>query len=45
MVDDSLSRLSIGSVAHVEDIKKKLVCGLHRLDRLGVRLVDANEVV
>jgi len=45
MVADALSRLSISSVTHVDDFKKELVCGVHRLARLGVRLVDTNAVV
>ena len=36
---DALSRLSMGSVAHVEDGKKKLVQEVHQLARLGVHLV------
>ena len=43
IVADALIRLSIGSVAHVEDNKKELVCEVHHLDRLGVRLVDLAE--
>ena len=31
----------MGSTAHVEDEKKELVNDLHRLSRLGVRLVDS----
>ncbi|WMV25598.1 hypothetical protein MTR67_018983 [Solanum verrucosum] len=41
VVADSLSRLSMGSVAHVEDDKKELVWNVHRLSRLGVQLVDS----
>ncbi|WMV18525.1 hypothetical protein MTR67_011910 [Solanum verrucosum] len=40
VVADVLSRLSLGSVAHVEDEKKELVQDVHRLARLGVQLVD-----
>ena len=36
VVADALSRLSMGSVAHVEDEKKELVREVHRLARLGV---------
>ena len=43
VVADALSRLSMGSVAHVEDSKKKLAQEIHYLARLGVRLVDAEE--
>ncbi|WMV07808.1 hypothetical protein MTR67_001193 [Solanum verrucosum] len=35
----------MGSVSHVEDDKKELVRYVHRLTRLGVRLVDSNEGV
>ena len=43
VVADTLSRLSMGSVAHVEDSKKKLSQEVHQLARLGVRLVDTEE--
>ena len=43
VVADALSRLSMGSVAHVEDGKKKLAQEVHQLARLGVRLVDSLE--
>ena len=33
----------MGSVAHVEDSKKKLAQEIHQLDRLGIRLVDSSE--
>ena len=39
VVADALSRMSMGSTIHVEDEKKELVKDIHRLDRLGVRLV------
>ncbi|WMV32778.1 hypothetical protein MTR67_026163, partial [Solanum verrucosum] len=35
------SRLSMGSVTHIEDEKKELVCDVHRLARLGLQLVDS----
>ncbi|WMV43427.1 hypothetical protein MTR67_036812 [Solanum verrucosum] len=35
VVADSLSRFSMGNVAHVEDEKKELVRDVHRLARLG----------
>ncbi|WMV45657.1 hypothetical protein MTR67_039042 [Solanum verrucosum] len=38
---DSLSRLSMGNIAHIEDGKKELVQDVHGLARLGVRLVDS----
>ena len=41
IVADALSRMSMESAAHVEDEKKELVKDVHRLDRLGVRLVDS----
>ncbi|WMV33701.1 hypothetical protein MTR67_027086 [Solanum verrucosum] len=41
VVADALSRLSMGSVAHVDDESKELVRDVHRLARLGVRLVDS----
>ncbi|WMV41068.1 hypothetical protein MTR67_034453 [Solanum verrucosum] len=41
VVEDALSRLSMGSVAYVEDDRKELARDLHRLTRLGVRLVDS----
>ena len=39
----ALSRLSMGSVAHIEDGKKELVRDVHRLSRLGVRLIDSTK--
>ena len=38
---DALSRMSMGSTAHVEDEKKEIEKDLHRLARLGMRLVDS----
>ncbi|WMV46695.1 hypothetical protein MTR67_040080 [Solanum verrucosum] len=43
MVADALSRLSMGSVAHVENGKKMLARDVHRLNRLSVHLVNSNE--
>ena len=40
VVADALSRLSKGSVAHVEEKRKDLVKDVHRLARLGVRLMS-----
>ena len=37
----ALSRMRMGSTTHVEDEKKELVKKVHRLARLGVRLVDS----
>ena len=36
---DALSRLFMGSIAHVEEKRKNLVKDVHRLARLGVRLM------
>ena len=33
-----LSRITMGSVSHVEESKKNLVKDVHRFDRFGVRL-------
>ena len=41
VVADALSRMSMGSTSHVEGDKKDLVKDIHRLARLGVRLVDS----
>ena len=38
---DALGRMRMGSTAHVEDEKKKLEKEVHKLARLGVRLVDS----
>lgn len=43
MVVDSLSRLSMGSVAYVEEEKKELVREVHMLTRLGVQLMDSRK--
>ncbi|KAF3620240.1 hypothetical protein FXO38_32476 [Capsicum annuum] len=43
IVVDALSRLSMGSVAHVEDSRKELAQEFHQLVRLGVRLVNTEE--
>ena len=40
-VVDALSRMSMGSTTHIEDEKKELVKDVHRLAKLGVRLVDS----
>ncbi|KAH0671258.1 hypothetical protein KY285_025475 [Solanum tuberosum] len=39
VVADALSRLSMGSVAHVEEERRELAKDVHRLARLGVRLM------
>ena len=41
VVANALSRLSMGSVAHVDEENKELVRDVHRLARLGVQLVDS----
>ena len=43
VVADALSRLSMGSVAHVEEKRKELVKDVHRLDLLGVVLMNISE--
>ena len=43
VVADALSRLSMGSISHVEDSKKKIAQEIHQLARLGVCLVDSLE--
>ena len=39
VVADALRRLRIGSIAHIDDGKKKLVKDVQRLHRLGVQLM------
>ena len=43
VVADALSRLSMGSTAHIEEEKKELARDVHRLARLGVQLIDSSE--
>ena len=43
VVVDALSRLSIDCVAHVEEKSEELVKDVHRLARLGVRLMIISE--
>ncbi|KAF3644295.1 hypothetical protein FXO37_21536 [Capsicum annuum] len=43
VVEDALSRVSMGSVLHVEEGKKELAHEVHYLARLGVRLFDSAE--
>ena len=40
VVADALSRLSMGSVAHVDEERNELVKDVHRLARLGFRLMS-----
>ncbi|KAH0667849.1 hypothetical protein KY285_029055 [Solanum tuberosum] len=42
VVVDALSKLSMGSVAHVEEEKKELAKDVHRLARLGVHFMDTS---
>ena len=39
----ALSQLSMGSISHIEDSKKKMAQEIHQLARLGVLLVDSSE--
>ncbi|WMV25803.1 hypothetical protein MTR67_019188 [Solanum verrucosum] len=41
VVADALSRLSMGSVAHIKEERKELVRDVHRLAQLGVPLVNS----
>ena len=41
VVEDALSRMTMGSLSHVEKGKKDLVKHVHTLARLGVRLEDS----
>ena len=43
VVDDALSMLSMGSTAHVEEEKMELAKDVHKLARMGVRLMDSTE--
>src|SRR5688572_8250990 len=43
VVANALSRMSMGSVAHVDEDKKELVKEVHRLARLGVKLLGTME--
>lgn len=43
IVADALCRMSLGSVAHVEDNNKKLSQEVHQLAKLGVRLIYSVE--
>ena len=40
VVVDAISRMTMGSVCHVDEPKKDLVKDAHRLARLGIRLED-----
>ncbi|KAH0661557.1 hypothetical protein KY284_026488 [Solanum tuberosum] len=41
VVADALSRISMGSISHMEEEKRELARDVHRLARLGVRLEDS----
>ena len=43
IVEDALSRVSMGSVLHVVEGNKELAHDIHRLARLGVWLFDSDE--
>ena len=45
VVANALTKLSMGSISHIDDEKKELVKEVHQLARLGVRLTDAPRVV
>ncbi|TMW99382.1 hypothetical protein EJD97_002658 [Solanum chilense] len=45
VVADALSRMTMGSVSHVEEAKTDLVKFVHRLARLGVRLEDSPNII
>lgn len=36
LVGDAISRLYIGSIAHIEDEKNELVCDVYRLSRCSI---------
>ena len=43
VVEDALSRLYMGSVAHVKEERKELAKDVHRLARLGVLLMSISD--
>ena len=43
VVADVLCRLSIGSTSHVEEEKREFTKYVHRLESLGVRLMDSTK--
>ena len=43
VVADALTRLSMGSASYVEEKRKELVKDVHRLARLGVRLMSISD--
>ena len=44
IVADALRKMSMGSTSHIKDEKKDLVKDIHRLDRLGVQLVNSTSL-
>ena len=44
VVVDALSRLSMGNTTNLEEEKKELSIDVHRVAKLGVRLMDSTEV-
>ena len=44
VTEDALSRLSMSSVAHVEEERKELVKDVHGLARLGVPLMSISDI-
>ena len=44
IVEYDLCRLSMGSIAHVEEEKKELVKDVHSLARLGFRLMSISNI-
>lgn len=43
MVANSLSKLSMGSLSHMDKEKRDFVRDINRLDNLGVRLLDSKD--
>ena len=41
VVVDTVSRITMGSVCHIDESKKDLVMDVHRLSRMGVILEDS----
>lgn len=40
----ALSRLSMGSTSNIEEETRKLAKGMHKLEHLGIKLMDSTEV-
>ena len=40
VIADALSRLSMGTVAHVAEQRKEIVKDVHKFARLGIRLMS-----